>query len=281
MVATGDNAPRAAWRDWLFRVIFGVDTRAGRAFDVLLLWLIVASVGAVVLESVAEVRSRFGTPLRVAEWVFTLIFTVEYGLRLLSVRSPSRYAFSFFGLVDLLAIVPTYLSLLLPGAHTLLVIRALRLLRLFRVLKLVRYSSESRLLVDALLASRAKITVFLGMVISTSLILGTLVYLVEGPERGFTSIPRALYWAIVTMTTVGYGDLAPQTVIGQTIASAVMILGYAVIAVPTGIVGAEISQRASAGVGMLCEDCGRGYHRRGAEYCDACGGALTQAVDRV
>ncbi len=268
------RSKRAPWRDTTFEVIFGVDTPAGRAFDVALLWTIVASVVAVALESVEQIRLHWGYPLRVLEWIFTIAFTIEYLFRLASVQSPWRYARSFFGVVDLLAVLPTYLSILLPGAQSLLVIRALRLLRVFRVLKLVRFSSESRLLVDALLASRAKIIVFLGMVLSLALILGTVVYWVEGAESGFTSIPIALYWAIVTMTTVGYGDLAPQTVIGQTIAAAVMILGYSIIAVPTGIVGAEITQQMRQASALLCSGCGLGDHRPGARFCWDCGGRL-------
>jgi len=275
------DPPRAAWRERLFGVIFGVETPAGRAFDIVLLWSILISVGAVILESVAEIRARWGTELHVLEWIFTLLFTVEYGIRLLTVRAPQRYATSFFGVVDLLAILPTYLSLLIPGAHSLLVIRALRLLRVFRVLKLVRYSGESRQLVSALRASRAKITVFLGVVMSLALVLGTLVYWIEGPERGFTSIPRAMYWAIVTMTTVGYGDLAPQTVAGQAIAAAVMILGYAIIAVPTGIVSAELSfQRHEVLNPLICPECGSGSHRHDATHCYACGGRLVVDSDR-
>jgi voltage-gated potassium channel len=265
---------RAPWRDATFEIIFGVDTRAGRTFDVVLLCTIVASIIAVSLESVAGIRAEWGLTLRVLEWIFTIAFSAEYLLRLFCVKSPWRYARSFFGVVDLLAVLPTYLSLLLPGAQSLLVIRALRLLRVFRVLKLVRFSSESRMLVDALMASRAKIVVFLGMILSLSLILGTAVYWVEGSEAGFTSIPRALYWAIVTMTTVGYGDLAPQTVLGQAIAAAVMILGYSIIAVPTGIVGAEVTQRLRAASALLCPHCGLGDHRSGANHCWDCGGRL-------
>ena len=278
----GFEPPRAAWRERVFAVIFGVETRAGRAFDVVLLWSILLSVAAVMLESVAEIRAAWGVELRVLEWVFTGLFTVEYALRLIAVRAPRRYATSFFGIVDLLAILPTYLSLLVPGAHSLLVIRALRLLRVFRVLKLARYSGESRQLVSALRASRAKITVFLGAVLSLSLVLGTVVYWIEGPERGFTSIPRAMYWAIVTMTTVGYGDIAPQTVAGQAIAAAVMILGYAIIAVPTGIVSAELSyQRHEVLNALICPECGSGSHRHDAAHCYACGGQLVLDADEA
>jgi voltage-gated potassium channel len=262
----GFEPPRAAWRERVFAVIFGVETRAGRAFDVVLLWSILLSVAAVMLESVAGIRAAWGGELRALEWVFTGLFTVEYALRLIAVRAPQRYATSFFGIVDLLAILPTYLSLLVPGAHSLLVIRALRLLRVFRVLKLARYSGES--------------TVFLGAVLSLSLVLGTVVYWIEGPQRGFTSIPRAMYWAIVTMTTVGYGDIAPQTVAGQAIAAAVMILGYAIIAVPTGIVSAELSyQRHEVLNALICPECGSGSHRHDASHCYACGGQLVLDTD--
>lgn len=265
---------RMAWRDRTREIIFGVETRAGRAFDVLLLWMILLSVGAVLLESVPSIRAEWGRELRGLEWTFTVLFTVEYGLRLMSVVRPIRYATSFFGWVDLLAILPTYLSLLFPGAHSLLVIRALRLLRVFRVLKLVRHMGESRTLLLALRASRAKITVFLGAVLTLALILGTLVYLVEGEENGFTSIPRALYWAIVTLTTVGYGDIAPQTVLGQMLATVVMVLGYAIIAVPTGIVSAELTQAREESSARLCVSCGAGDHRTDAIYCRRCSGRL-------
>lgn len=199
-----------SWRERLHQVIFEADTPSGRTFDVTLLVCIVASVAAVVLESVTAIRARWGGPLRAVEWTFTVLFTVEYLLRLLSVRRPLRYAASFYGVVDLLAIVPTYLSLVVSGTQTLLVIRALRLLRLFRVLKLGQFVGESRELMAALIASLRKITVFLGTVVTIVLIVGALMYLIEGEEHGFTSIPASIYWAIVTLTTVGYGDLAPR-----------------------------------------------------------------------
>ncbi|MDJ0869311.1 MAG: ion transporter [Myxococcota bacterium] len=272
-----ETGRRASWRVAIHDVIFGVESPAGRAFDVLLLWSILASVAAVMLESVESVRAQWGVALYVLEWFFTVVFTVEYGLRLVAVARPLRYARSFFGLVDLLAVLPTYLSLLFPGAQSLLVIRALRLLRIFRVLKLARYLGESNVLVSALQASRPKITVFLGGILSVALILGTLVYLVEGGEHGFTSIPRSLYWAIVTMTTVGYGDIAPQTVPGQTIAAFVMILGYAIIAVPTGIVSAEMAAARDRELDhsrLACHACGVADHAVDAQYCRRCGGTL-------
>ncbi len=212
-------------RSRLHEIIFEADTPAGKAFDVALLVCILVSVAAVSLESVASIREEFGSWLRAIEWGLTALFTLEYFLRLYSVHQPSRYATSFFGLVDLLAVVPTYLSVLVPGAQSLLLIRALRLLRVFRVLKLVRHSGEAKLLMTAMRASRPKITVFLGAQIIVVLIVGALMYLIESSEAGFTSIPQSVYWAIVTMTTVGYGDIAPLTVLGRSLASALMILG--------------------------------------------------------
>ena len=220
-------------------------------------------------------RSQYGLWLRWAEWGFTLLFTVEYIARLACVRSPARYALSFFGLVDLAAILPTYLSLLLPGAQTLLVIRVLRLLRVFRVLKLARFLSEANVLAAALRSSRHKVTVFLGTVLCLVLIMGSAMYLIEGPASGFTSIPRSMYWAIVTMTTVGYGDIAPSSIAGQVLAAAVMILGYAIIAVPTGIVSAELVQSVRRPVTTrVCSECLSEGHELTAAYCKDCGAAL-------
>lgn len=270
-----DQPLHPRWRASLHEVIFEADTPAGRAFDVMLLWCIVLSVVVVLLESVASIQDRYPSLLRAAEWVFTISFTVEYILRLLSVGRPMRYAVSFYGVVDLLAIVPTYLSVLLPGAQTLLVIRALRLLRVFRVLKLVRFVEEARLLGQALRGSRHKITVFLGTVLTLALIVGTLMYLIEGEANGFDSIPRSIYWAIVTLTTVGYGDIAPATVLGQMLASLVMILGYSIIAVPTGIVTVELSKAAQAHVStQACPQCSADGHDSDAEHCKYCGARL-------
>jgi len=259
----------------LHEVIFEADTAAGRTFDVLLLWCIVLSVVAVLLESVAAVHERYAWFLRAAEWAFTILFTVEYVMRLVCVGRPLRYASSFFGVVDLLAIVPTYLSVLLPGAQTLLVIRALRLLRVFRVLKLVRFVEEARVLGQALRASRHKITIFLGTVATLVLIVGTLMYLIEGEANGFDSIPRSIYWAIVTLTTVGYGDIAPTTVLGQMLASVVMILGYSIIAVPTGIVTVELSKATRGQVStQACPQCSAEGHDADAKHCKYCGARL-------
>ena len=275
MTVRRDQPLHPAWRVRLHEVIFEADTAAGRAFDVLLLWCIVLSVLAVLLESVAAVHERYAWFLRAAEWAFTILFTVEYVLRLVSVGRPLRYASSFFGVVDLLAIVPTYLSVLLPGAQTLLVIRALRLLRVFRVLKLVRFVEEARVLGQALRASRHKITVFLGTVATLVLIVGTLMYLIEGEANGFDSIPRSIYWAIVTLTTVGYGDIAPTTVLGQMLASVVMILGYSIIAVPTGIVTVELSKATKEQVStQACPQCSAEGHDADAKHCKYCGARL-------
>ena len=272
--ATGRTAP-ASWRTRMYEVIFEADTPAGKLFDVVLIWLIVASVLTVMLESVQSVRTEYGTALRAAEWVFTLLFTVEYVLRLISVPRAMRYAASFFGVVDLLAILPTYVSLIVPGGQALVSVRALRLLRIFRVLKLAHHVKEAGLLMRALRATRYKITVFVAAVVTLVVILGSLIYLVEGAAHGFTSIPRSVYWAIVTVTTVGYGDIAPQTSVGQLIASCAMIIGYAIIAVPTGIVTVELDRAIRQDVtAQTCPHCMREGHDRDARHCKHCGGAL-------
>jgi voltage-gated potassium channel len=271
-----EQKARARWRRVAHEVIFEADTRAGRAFDVALFFAIVASVLVVMLESVPSIRLDHAGPLRVAEWTFTLLFTIEYVFRLASVDRPARYAISFFGLVDLLSIAPSYASLLLPGAQALLVIRALRLLRVFRVLKLGHFLDEAHQLRGALRASSRKIIVFLGVVATIVVVMGAVMYVVEGPEHGFTSIPVSIYWAIVTMTTVGYGDIAPQTWIGQTLASALMIAGYGIIAVPTGIVSVELAQvRGQREVStQVCPSCAAEGHDPDARHCKYCGAAL-------
>lgn len=259
-------------------VIFEADTPAGKGFDVGLLIAIVASVGAVMLESVAAIRAQHGTTLRVVEWAFTLLFTVEYALRLACVVQPAAYARSFFGLVDLLSIVPTYLSLVLPGSQSLIVIRALRLLRVFRVFKLARFLGEANVILTALRTSRPKVIVFVGTVLILVLILGTAMHLIEGSESGFSSVPQSMYWAIVTLTTVGYGDIAPQTVAGKALAAVVMIMGYSIIAVPTGIVTAEIIEAARSPVTTrACPSCMSEGHLRDARYCRDCGAPLGTA----
>jgi len=263
------------WRPKLHEIIFEAETPAGKAFDVALLVAIVVSVAVVMLESVPGIRAEYGSTLRTIEWIITILFTIEYILRLIAVGNPLRYALSFFGLVDLLAIVPTYLSFFIAGSQSLLVIRVLRLLRVFRVLKLAHFVGEARMLHAALRASSRKIIVFLGAVLMIVLIVGSLMYLIEGPENGFTSIPESVYWAIVTMTTVGYGDIAPQTFFGKMLASLVMILGYGIIAVPTGIVTVEIASSLKTSTRThACPECGSEGHAIDAKFCKYCGAEL-------
>ncbi|MDB9894516.1 ion transporter [Reinekea sp.] len=269
------DSPLAPWQLKLNDIIFGAESRAGKLFDVALIIAIGLSVLAVMLESVTAVRISYQGLLNFIEWTFTLAFTVEYLLRLSCVRHPLKYAFSFYGIVDLLSIIPTYLTILIPGANTFLVIRILRILRVFRVLKLFSYMHEAEQLVWAMRSSKRKILVFLYFVSTLVVVFGAIMYLVEGPENGFTSIPKSIYWAIVTLTTVGYGDVAPATALGQLIASATMITGYAIIAVPTGIYTAELTQamrtqRDARG----CIGCGITGHEIDAEYCRVCGDAL-------
>jgi voltage-gated potassium channel len=264
------DAKIARLRARLHQVIFEADTPAGRAFDLLLLLAIVASVIVVMLESVASVRAHSGPALRALEWGFTILFTIEYALRLFTVQRPLRYA------VSVLAILPTYLSILFPGSQSFLVIRLLRLLRIFRILKLGEYLHESRTLAQALRASRRKIQVFLLSTLTIVVVVGALMYVIEGEEHGFTSIPVSLYWAVVTLTTVGYGDLAPVTPLGQSLAVLLMLTGYGIIAVPTGIVTAEIARAASATPvsAQACPGCGLGAHEHDAVYCRKCGAKL-------
>ena len=266
---------RNSWRQRLHEVIFEADTPAGKTFDVLLIGSILGSVAAVMLDSVAAVRNSYGPQLTAAEWFFTLLFSIEYLLRLACVGKPLRYARSFYGIVDLLAILPTYLSLLLPGSHYLLVIRILRILRIFRVFKLVQYLSEARMLGQALRASGRKIVVFLITVLTLVIIFGSLMYLIEGEASGYTSIPRSIYWTIVTLTTVGYGDISPQTGLGQSLASLIMICGYGIIAVPTGIVTVEMTRSFRRGVStQACPECAAEGHDADAVHCKFCGAAL-------
>ncbi|WP_083456342.1 ion transporter [Desulfosarcina cetonica] len=266
---------RAGWRTTLHEVIFEADTPAGKAFDVLLILSILISVVAVMLDSVGALRMAHGRLFGGIEWCFTLLFTVEYLLRLTCVERPLKYAVSFYGVVDLLAIVPTYLSLVLPGSHYLLVIRILRILRIFRILKLVPYLGEARLLMRALKASSRKIAVFLTTVLTLVVIFGSLMYVIEGEANGFTSIPRSIYWAIVTLTTVGYGDIAPRTGLGQALSSIVMILGYGIIAVPTGIVTVEMAHTFNPRVStQACPVCSAEGHDADARHCKFCGAAL-------
>ncbi len=257
----------------LHEIIFEADTPAGKLFDVALIGCIIVSVIVVMLDSVAGLRLQYGTFFILLEWFFTLLFTAEYLLRLSCVGRPLKYAGSFYGVVDLLSILPSYLSLFLPSGKYLLVIRILRLLRVFRVLKLVQYVGEANYLWRALRASRRKISVFLLSVLLMMVIFGSVMYIVEGPEHGFTSIPRSIYWAIVTMTTVGYGDISPQTELGQALASLVMILGYGIIAIPTGIVTAELSFPKQVST-QSCPDCSAEGHAPDAQHCKFCGAKL-------
>jgi voltage-gated potassium channel len=276
-IAPGVERPSTRRRARLHEVIFESDTPAGHYFDLALTWLILLSVATVVLESVRSVRQQYGPLLYALEWAFTILFTIEYCLRLLSVLHPLRYARSFFGVVDLLAIIPTYLSILVPGSQYLLVIRILRLLRVFRLLKLSEYVSEADTLRHALRASRRKISVFISAVVLLVVIIGALMYVVEGEANGFTSIPVSIYWAIVTLTTVGYGDLSPKTSLGKMLASIVMVIGYGIIAVPTGIVSVELAQavRQKRGVsGQSCPSCGAEGHDPDAVCCKYCGANL-------
>jgi voltage-gated potassium channel len=266
--------PDAGWRARAHEIIYEADTPLGRTFDIALLSSIIISIIAMMLESIAGVRLRFGGILRGVEWLFAVLFSIEYVLRILSVRHPLRYVWSFFGIVDLLAVLPTYAGLFLAGSQYFLVIRAFRLLRVFRMLKLARIVGEARILILALKASRPKITVFMVPVLVAVLIAGSVMYVVEGEASGFTSIPRSIYWAVVTMTTVGYGDVAPVTPLGQTLAAFLMILGVGVIAVPTGIVTAELAIAGRAVSTQACPSCGEDGHDHDAEFCKYCGSAL-------
>lgn len=272
--------PKVTFKERWWKIVFESDTRAGRLFDVLLLVLIVLSVLTVFLESIGRLETRFGGYFHAVEWIFTIMFTVEYLLRLWLVRRPWAYATSFFGVVDLLAVVPTYISLLLPGTQYLLTIRVLRVIRVFRIFKLADYLKESHIIIEALKASRMKITVFLTAVILLVVCIGSILYIVEaGSNSGFDSIPRAMYWAIVTLTTVGYGDISPATPFGQFLAAIVMILGYAIIAVPTGIVSVAMTQASRHHESsVVCPHCTREDHRGDAEFCYHCGTRIRERV---
>jgi voltage-gated potassium channel len=269
--------PGMGWRLRLYTVIFEADTRAGRAFDLALIGAILVSVLVVMLDSVASLHASHGPLFTFLEWTFTLIFTAEYLARLACVRRPMRYARSFYGVVDLLAVLPTYLAMLVPGLSALIDVRVLRLLRVFRILKLPAYVAEFSALGQALAASRRKITVFVGFVMLVVLVMGTLMYVVEGPEHGFTSIPVSVYWAITTMTTVGFGDITPKTDLGRLIASAMMLMGWGTLAVPTGIVSAEFAvQRMPLRepTTRSCHECLSEGHLPSARFCRDCGSAL-------
>lgn len=262
-------------RNRIHIIIEGTDTRLGKLFDIVLLITILASVAVVMLDSVLYMRLQYGTLFRYAEWFFTILFTIEYILRWFSAPNRFRYAFSFFGIVDLLSVLPSYLSLVFGGVQYLLIIRILRILRVFRVLKLNTYMQQAGFLASALKTSQQKITVFFLSLVLLVTIFGSVVYVVEGPENGFTSIPISIYWAVVTVTTTGYGDMSPKTPIGQAIASMVMITGYAIIAVPTGIFTAELARNMRPQLNPIaCPNCGKFGHAVGADFCDRCGHAL-------
>ncbi|MFA0812872.1 ion transporter [Microbulbifer epialgicus] len=267
-------------RKLLNEVIFGTDTPAGRNFDVFLIWAILISVGLVLLASISTVADRFGPLLVGLEWVFTGLFTVEYIARIYCSVNRRKYIFSFYGIVDLLAILPSYLALLYTGATYLLVIRLLRVLRIFRVLKLVRYLRDANILLRALGLARRKIMVFYSSVLVMCIIFGSLMFVVEGPDHGFTSIPTSVYWAIVTITTVGYGDISPQTPLGQAIAAMTMLIGYSIIAVPTGILTAELAgEMHRERTQLACHNCSRSAHDPDAEYCKFCGHRLEDSEE--
>jgi voltage-gated potassium channel len=268
------NPKEQNWRVKLHEIIFEADTPAGKWFDVLLILTILLSVITVMLDSVASIQTKYGEAFLIAEWIFTILFSIEYITRLICVHRPIQYAKSFYGIIDLLAVVPTYISLILPGTQYLIVIRILRLLRIFRILKLVQYIHEARLLRQAFRDSRRKITVFLFTVLTLVFIFGSIIYLIESPANGFTSIPRSIYWAIVTLTTVGYGDISPHTPIGQLIAALVMILGYSIIAVPTGIVTVAFSKATEKNNTQVCIGCNSDNHDNDAIYCKYCGTKL-------
>ena len=258
-------------------IIFGTNTKAGKLFDEILIATITLSILTVLLDSVASYREQYGNILNIAEWIFTILFTIEYFLRIFCVRLPSSYMFSFFGIVDLLSIIPTYISVLFPGAQALSVIRILRVLRIFRVLKLFQYIGEAKHLKKALISGKRKIYIFLFVVINIVIILGSIMYLIEGEKSGYTSIPKSIYWAIVTLTTVGYGDIAPQTSVGQTISAFIMLIGYSIIAVPTGIVTTELGfSKSESNNYETCVVCDKDDLIKGSLYCRHCGAKIEQ-----
>jgi len=258
----------------LYEIIFESDTPAGKRFDLLLIISILLSVIIVLLDSVQFYNNKYGNILYLMEWIFTILFTVEYFFRIYCIKKPILYIRSFFGIIDLLSILPTYISIFLPASRYLSIIRILRVLRIFRILKLMLYIAEANLLMNALISSRRKITVFLCFILTLVTIIGSIMYLVEGEANGFTSIPRSIYWAIVTITTVGYGDISPQTDFGRLFASFAMILGYATIAVPTGIISAEYSNMKQKFNNIICGECANEDHQDDASFCKKCGSTL-------
>lgn len=271
-----EESSKNNWRAKIFEVIYHADTRVGKLFDILLIVFIFLSVLIIILDSVEQLHIDYGKSFYALEWFFTIIFTLEYILRLICTRSPVKYMFSFFGIVDILSILPTYLSMLFVGAQSLLVIRILRVLRIFRILKLVHYSEQMQTLTRAVRNSRHKLIVFFFFVFTVLVIFGSVMYLIEGPENGFTSIPHGIYWAVVTLTTVGYGDIAPHTVLGRGVASLIMLTGFSIIAIPTGIFASELNREAkrSRKLSRQCEACGLVGHTNSANYCRNCGEEL-------
>lgn len=266
-----------SWKEKWHEIIYEADSRAGRLFDLILIVAILFSIILVMLESVKELDSKYHNFFNISEWVITILFSIEYVLRIITVKKPKQYIFSFYGIIDLLSTIPKYLSLFIGGAHALVALRALRLLRIFRILKLVRFVGATNALGKALKASRFKILVFISAVMIICVIIGTIMYLIEGDPSGFTSIPRSIYWAIVTLTTVGYGDIAPQTALGQFLASLVMILGYGIIAIPTGIVGVEMTKETGQKIHLntnSCQNCSADKHKDEAKFCYKCGEKL-------
>ena len=268
--------PAKTWREQLHEVIYESNTKAGKLFDVSLLFLIFASILVVMMDSIEDLHRRYGTVFNTLEWAITFFFTIEYILRLISIRKPLKYVFSFLGIIDLLAIVPSYLSVFYTGAQALLVFRSLRLLRVFRIFKLTHFLSEMQFLGAALRGSLKKISIFMFIVLFLVIILGSLMYLVEGRKNGFISIPDSIYWAIVTITTVGYGDISPATPMGKFIASVIMLIGYAIIAVPTGIITTEIAMavKTKKELNEACPSCGKEGHDWNARFCKYCGASL-------
>lgn len=274
MKKTNDNT---SWKEKLHEVIYEADTKEGKLFDIILLIAIIASILVVILESVKSFDAKYHDFLNISEWIITILFSIEYILRIISIKKPLKYIFSFYGVIDFLSTIPKYLSFILVGTHSLVALRALRLLRVFRILKLGRYIGASNRLIVALRASKAKIAVFLFFVVIVCIILGTVMYLIEGEENGFTNIPVSIYWAIVTLTTVGFGDIAPQTPLGQLIASVIMILGYSIIAIPTGIVSSEMTKSESDNKDyntQSCPSCLKDSHKENATFCYNCGSVL-------
>ena len=264
-------------KEKLYEIIFGTETFAGKLFDIILIGLIILSVLCIMVDSVPLYSQRYGNLFKILEWIFTIFFTIEYFLRLIISKKPFKYAISFFGIVDLISFLPTYFSLFIANSHYLLVIRILRLLRIFRILKLIQYIKQAEVLITALKNSKNKIIVFLFTVVNLVIIIGAIMYVVEGEKNGFTSIPKSIYWAIVTLTTVGYGDISPHTPLGQFFASIIMIIGYSIIAVPTGIVTHEITQASKKNkIINICPDCNYEDTLSDSRYCRKCGAKLVK-----